>query len=272
MRNWVLYRKTNKDELLLYCVLKAMETHVLYRYHVEKGHVARNKMLDLISGSNRFPNMTGKVSGHIRNYLKCKAYSDKHGKQEGLLNNIPKSSDPFDVIHIDHYGPVDNGKQLRHVLVVIDVGAKYVMLYPTKTTRTKEVVAHMKDYFRSYSRPRCVVSDRGTAFTSAEFRLFLMERGIRHVKIVTGSSQANGQVERFNRSIGPMLAKLVRPYDGVYWDYVLDSVEYALNNTVNRSVGECPRVLFFGQGQRGPIVNLWSVGSIRWGRRCMIGS
>ena len=256
MRNGILYRKTNKDDRVLFCVPEAMENHVFYKYHDEIGHVGVDKMVDLISRSYWFPQLRRKALEHVQNCLKCIAYSDKPGKEEGFLNNIPKSTTPFDVVHIDHYGPVDNGRSLKHVLVVIDASTKFVRLYATKTTKTKEVVKHLKDYFRAYSRPRCIVSGRGTAFTSAEFQDFLREHGVRHVKVATGSPQANGQVERVNRSLGPMLAKLVRPEEGVYWDTVLDKVEYALNNTVHRAIGQHPSVMLFGLGQRGPTVDL----------------
>ena len=50
-----------------------------------------------------------------------------------------------------------------------------------------------------------------------------------------------------------MVAKLVRPGDGVCWDTVLDSVEHALNNTIHRATGQYPSVMLFGFGQRGPV-------------------
>jgi len=34
------------------------------------------------------------------------------------------------------------------------------------------------------------------------------EYNIKHIEIATGSPQANGQVERVNRILGPMIAKL----------------------------------------------------------------
>lgn len=138
---------------------------------------------------------------------------------------------------------------------MIDASTKFVRLYPTRTTKSSEVVKHLDDYFRAYSRPRCVVSDRGTAFTSAEFENFLKERGVQHIKIATGSPQANGQVERVNRSIGPMLAKLVRPEMNIYWDSVLHRVEHALNNTFHRTIGEHPSMMLFGVGQRGEVAD-----------------
>jgi len=40
---------------------------------------------------------------------------------------------------------------------------------------------------------------------------FMLEFDIKHMKIAIGSRQANGQVERINRSLGPMITKLVEP-------------------------------------------------------------
>lgn len=254
MRNGVLYRKAKDDDLLFY-VPEDMESHVLYKYHDEMGHIGSDKMTDLILKSYWFPKIKSKASGHIENCISCMVYSSKHGKEEGFLRSIPKSDRPFDVIHIDHYGPVDNGRALKHILVVIDACTKFVRLYPVRTTNTREVIVALKDYFRSYSRPRCVISDRGASFTSGDFAEFLKQNNIAHTLIATGSPQANGQVERVNRSIGPMLAKLVNVGKGVFWDHVIDQVEYTLNNTVHRSIGEHPSVMLFGTGQKGRVID-----------------
>lgn len=59
-----------------------------------------------------------------------------------------------------------------------------------------------------------------------------------------------------NRSIGPMLAKLVCPEKSIYWDSVLHKVEHTLNNTVHRTIGEHPSMVLFGVGQRGEVADV----------------
>jgi len=76
---------------------------------------------------------------------------------------------------------------------------------------------NLKQHFANYSRPHTIVSDRGTSFTSSEFEEFLKDNNIRHVLIATGSPQANGQVERINRILGPLLAKIVDKSAEKYW-------------------------------------------------------
>ena len=74
--------------------------------------------------------------------------------------------------------------------------------------------------------------------------------GVQHIKIATGSPQANGQVERVNRTLTPMLAKLSDDSAGKYWYKIITDVEYALNNSVSKATGETPSRLLFGVKQR----------------------
>lgn len=254
MRNGVLYKKLDRKSLLFY-VPTAMESHVLYRYHDEMGHVGINKVTELIEKSYWFPQLRAKVKNHIENCLKCITFSNKSGRKEGYLHNIPKPDRPFEMLHIDHYGPINGNDHRKHLFVVVDACSKFVKLYPTKTTATKEVIKALREYFRYYSRPKYIVSDRGTSFTSGDFAKFMDENDIQHILIATGSPQANGQVERINRNLGPMIAKLRDPLKNTTWDEILETTEFTLNNTVHRMINEHPSVMLFGINQKGKVTD-----------------
>lgn len=144
--------------------------------------------------------------------LQCIMCSAPLRLHEQNLHSIPKKPVPFDTVHIDHMGPLPSVKSKQnHVLVVIDAFTKYVNLYPANSTSTKEVIRSLEKYFGYYSRPRRIISDRGTCFTSLEFESFLLKNNVTHVKVATASPQANGQVERVNRVLTPMLSKLTDP-------------------------------------------------------------
>lgn len=81
------------------------------------------------------------------------------------------------------------------------------------------------------------------------------EYNIKHIKIATGSPQANGQVERVNRIVGPMIAKLTDIEKGLHWDAVIEDVEFSLNNTKQRSVAQSPSKMLFGIEQKGKVVD-----------------
>jgi len=140
----------------------------------------------------------------------------------------------------------------KYVLVIVDAFTKYVKFYAVKTTATRETIRCLKEYFNAYSRPKILISDRGTSFTSSEFEEFMSEMNIKHIKIATDSPQANGQVERYNRILAPAIGKL---YDGKDWHKALSEIEFTVNNTKNKATGETPSKLLFGIEQRGQIVD-----------------
>jgi hypothetical protein len=109
------------------------------------------------------------------------------------------------------------------------------------------VVNCLKTYFQFYSRPSRIVSDRGTAFTSRELDDFLKINNITHVKLARISPKSNGQIERYNRDLTPMLSKLSLLKNK--WDKFLSKVEFAMNNTYSRSTHKTPCMLLFGVNQ-----------------------
>lgn len=113
----------------------------------------------------------------------------------------------------------------------------------------------MEQYFEYYSKPKRIVSDQGKCFASNEFKEFCRGLNIEHVLIATGSPQSNGQVERLNRTLKPILAKLTADEDdrinsATDWDLVLKKAKFAINNTLCRATGYTPSILLFGESQR----------------------
>lgn len=73
------------------------------------------------------------------------------------------------------------------MFLIVDAFSKFVKLYATKSTSSREAINCLKQYFFYYSTPKIIVSDRGSCFTSKEFANFILECDIRHVKVATGS-------------------------------------------------------------------------------------
>lgn len=249
--NGLVYRKQNG--LLLFYVPESMESNVIRTCHDDLGHVGTDKCVQAIMENYWFPEMRNKVKIYISNCLKCIVYSPDSGKREGYLHNIPKGDKPFNVLHLDHLGPFEKSKQKgnKYILGVVDAFSKFLKIYPCKTTNTAEVIKHLNEYSSHYSKPSKVITDRGSAFTSNAFKEYLETQNISHGLIATGVPRANGQIERYNRFIVPMVAKLTESPDR--WDQVLHEVEFAVNNSINRSTGQTPAKLLFGMNQVGSI-------------------
>lgn len=247
----LVYRNAPDAKLLFY-VPSEMESHVIRNVHEKLCHMGMTKTLDQIRMHYWFPKMKKKVETYIKNCVRCILYSDSNTDNGRVLHSIPKKPIPFDTIHVDHFGPLPSiTSKRKHILVVVDAFTKYVKLYAVNSTSTKEVCACLDKYFECYSRPRRIISDRGSCFTSLEFDAYLSENNVEHVKIATASAQANGQVERVNRVLKAMLGKLSEPVQHSDWVKMLGRVEYAMNNSIHSSTHQTPSVLLFGVAQRG---------------------
>lgn len=196
--------------------------------------------------------MKEKVKNDIANCLRCIEFSLSSGKKEGYLHSILEDNLPFSTVHIDHCGPSEKtGHGYKYILSIVDAFTKFIKLYTCKGTTSDESIKHLQYYCETYSKPRRIISDRGTTFTSDQLKKFIDKNCIEHVLVAVSTPRANGQVERFNRVITPMIEKLCE--DPTKWDKVLNHVEFAMNNTVCCSTGETPSKMLFGVDQIGEV-------------------
>ena len=251
MRDTILYKK-EKEKLLL-VIPDNMIDSVIYKFHDDFGHFGIDKVEELIRRSFYFSGMRKKLCEHIKNCVVCIRYTPKRKKYDGELHIFEKGNLPFDTIHVDHLVALMKTKaKNENIFAIVDGFTKYIRLFPTKTTNTAEVLKCLEIYCRDYSVPKRLVSDRGTAFTSRAFKVFIDEKKIKHILNATASPKSNGQVERYNRTLVPVLSKLV-DVEKKEWDVLLPEVEYLLNNSWNRSVKETPSKLLFGVVQKRQI-------------------
>lgn len=251
LHDGVVYRR-NKNNRMLFYVPCEMEQQLIQFTHEKIGHFGSDKCCDQMRLHYWFPCIKEKVDSYMKNCIKFILHSAPQRPSEHSLYSIPKKPLPFDTLHIDHFGPLPSvtSKQ-KHLLVVVDAFTKFVKLYPATSTSTKEVCRALEKYIEFYSQ-------RGTCFTSSEFSDFIELNNIQHIKNSVASPQANGQVERINRILKNMLGKLTEPLQHSDWTKQLKHVEYAINNTVQRSTGTSPSKLLFGVNQKGPQVDYLS--------------
>lgn len=251
LEDGLVYRQTDDGHLLLY-VPKEMEDHIVRHIHEQTCHMGISKCMDQLRMHYWFPKMHERVERFVKNCVKCLMYSIPPQSYNRTLHHIPKKPIPFDTVHIDHFGPLPSiVSKRKHIFAVVDGFTKHIKLYAVNSTSTKEVCACLDKYFEHYSRPRRVVSDRGTCFTALEFGSYLLDNNIEHVKIATASPQANGQIERGNRILKSLLAKVTEPVQHSDWVKMLTRVEYAINNSVHSVTRQTPCELLFGVNQRG---------------------
>lgn len=245
--NNVLFKEEKGLDLLV--VPKLMEKEIITKLH-EKGHFSTTKTMHRIQQTYFIAHLEHKVDTIIKNCIECILYNKKLGRQEGFLHCIDKGNLPLMKLHIDHLGPMDiTCKMYKHLFAFVDGFSKFVWLYPTKSTGAEEVLAKLNNWKKIFGNPETIVSDKGAAFTSNSFKEYCREGGIEHVENTTGVPRGNGQIERVNRTIIPILSKLSSDNPSKWYKHV-DDVQRAINSSIHRSTKVSPFEILFGVKMR----------------------
>ena len=100
-------------------------------------------------------------------------------------------------------------------------------------------VAFCTHWIFKYGPPRYLVLDNAQYFTAKFFQAVCRHLGIIHKFVTTYHPQANGQVERYNRTLAAMLRSYVNDHQDD-WDQYAEALTYAYNNHVHRSTRTTP--------------------------------
>lgn len=224
-------------------------------YHDDLGHKGVEKVLEAIRKHFWFRRMRNYLRRYIRSCIHCAYVKVKPGAKEGLMHPIEKNPVPFDTIHLDHLGLfVRSTLQNEYVIVLVDGFTKYVVVKAVRNTKTSPVIQMLNEVFGIFGKPRRIITDRGTSYTSREFENFCTQLGVIHVKVAVGTPRANGQVERANRSVLDAIKCMVKD-DGKNWDKQLRMVQWGMNAMVNATTKVSPNTLLFTYSPRDIIQN-----------------
>ncbi|CAB3247216.1 unnamed protein product [Arctia plantaginis] len=228
-------------------VPKGARWQILKRNHDDVGHYGYEKTLEGIRQHYWFGKMRRFVKKYVSACLECAHHKAPGGKREGALHPIEKISVPFHTIHADHLGPFVRSKLGNcYLLVIIDSFTKFINITAVKNTKSLTTIKVFRDHIRFFGVPTRLITDRGSSFTSKSFKEFTEEYGIKHVLNAVATPRANGQVERFNRTITEALATSNHGKDERRWDESIIDVQIGLNTTVHKTTRKSPSELLFG--------------------------
>ncbi|XP_057310486.1 uncharacterized protein K02A2.6-like [Hydractinia symbiolongicarpus] len=153
---------------------------------------------------------------------------------------IPKQ--PWNTIAMDIQGPYPSGDNL---LVLIDYRSRYPIVSSIKNTGVQNIINVMKRTFSIFGYPKTIVTDNGSQFTSFKFSRYLQQHGIKHRRTTPYWPQANGEVERFNRTLKRHNQTAV--ITGKDWRKTLDTFLLSYRTTPHTVTKVPPATLMFGR-------------------------
>ena len=157
------------------------------------------------------------------------------------------SYNPFEVLHLDHIGPLTKDAHgNEYILVIIDAFSRWVELFPTKSTTALETASILLNHIGRFGSPEVIHTDQGPAFHNELVQELLRLCGIEQSFATAYSSEENGIVERANQEVLRHLRALLfdsRVHDK--WSFEQLPLVQRIMNTVEKTQSFYPSVFSY---------------------------
>lgn len=187
-----------------------------------------------------WPSMDADIEKYVRHCQGCQLTGPATCKDPIRVTDLPNG--PWEELACDLLGPLPNGD---HILVLVDYHSRWYEIKFLKTTTCSKVVEALKGCFDIFGLPVYLKTDNGPQFIALEFKQFMESMGVHHHLVTPRWPEANGEVERQNRSI----MKRVRIAYSEGLDYKSEVRKYLVSyrNTPHSITGKSPAEMLFGR-------------------------
>ena len=235
--------------------------HVLKSIHDGQNHPGTRKTLELIASRYWWPNRDDEVRTYVKTCRTCQLVKPPNEATHGHLHPIPTPDAPNIVWALDTIviGPAAKGSAKKYAITAVDHHSRYRWAVAVKNNTTQAVITFMNRLFESVGKPKTILVDNGSNYTSKHLRRYLNDRQIRIVFSPPYRPEANGLCEKTNDSLitGIRLALTDKPK--LKWSSALEVVLKTINDRPHDVTGFSPRFLHFGttaEGQPLPTLSL----------------
>jgi hypothetical protein len=170
-------------------VPSSIHSNVLEELHA--GHPGISRMKGIARGVVWWPGIDASIEEKVKACEQCQL--NQKAPAVAPLHPWEWPDQPWSRLHIDYAGPF-LGKMF---LVVVDAHSKWLEIEIVPSATSANTIEKLCQMFATHGIPDIVVSDNGTAFTSGEFKEFLLKNGIRHVTSSPYHPSSNGLAERY---------------------------------------------------------------------------
>ena len=214
------------------------------------GHQGSKKTLLRVLSRFWWPTVRKDVENYTQSCTVCAERMPVNIKARAPLLERPSSAKPFEVIEMDIKGPLpktDGGYQ--YIFVIQDVFSRYAKMCAIRRQTADEVCKKLQEWIGRYGIPTHFHSDNCPCFVSHVFKEFCKQCGIRHSFSTPYHPQANGSVERLNRSQGVSLSKMVASHQRDWYDHLF-AAQFAHNTAYHETMGDTPYRIVFKDSPR----------------------
>lgn len=246
---YVLCRKIQfkKKTHVIPIVPNAYKWVVTNAIHESIMHLGPTKTVDAILAKFWFPGLNKFVKKFIQNCVTCQLGKSTSGKKQMEYHMIPKEKSPFHTVHIDATGTLTGQSDKNYYIVMVCAFTKFIFIHHTKNVSAKAAINALSELISLFGAPTRLIYDQGGSFTAISFTQFCQKHHINLHPVATGSSRANGQVERYMKSITNLVttAQYLNKKQSV--KQLAGKIQLILNATTNRVTKYSPIELLTGK-------------------------
>ena len=233
----------------------SLRAKVIRAFHdlPQSGHQGHHKMIPRMRDHVFWERLSSDVIEYVTGCIKCAQQNVSHTVPAGELLPLPANCAPGEILSMDTQTKLTRSRSGNTcIFVACCRSTRYVWAMPAPGCESLYAVRLLRRIIFSHGPPREVLTDGGSEYISAEFNQLLREFQITHRHSDPYFPQTNGQVERVNGIIAPILSKFV---DSNHrdWDCHLEPAIYAINTSIHSLTGFAPYHLMYGQLPPPPI-------------------
>lgn len=244
IENDTLYFKPDKAKAEVIYLPEVIREELIERVHLEMGHQGVYKVIKYIRDRFYWSGLTKQVKQKIRKCHKCQISKSATVNFVGPCQSIV-TGEIGELVMVDLYGPLPAGIfGMKYILVFQDSFSKFVKFYELREATSRSVLGRAKRFFEII-KPKAIMSDNGSQFTSKIWKENMEQNGVKIVYTTVRNPRPN-IVERVNRELG----RLFRTYCNTNhkgWVSVLPKLEVLYNNTYHNSTGFTPCEIMYGE-------------------------
>ena len=160
-----------------------------------EGHQGVVKTKSLLREKVWFPGFDKMVEKKVQSCCACLVSTPESKREPLSMSPLPKA--PSSELSMD-FAELPNSEYL---LIITDDYSRYPVVETVKSTSANTVIPKVDKVFCEFGIPDVVKTDNGPPFNSSAFKSFAQTLGFQHRKITPRWPRANGEVERFVRTV-----------------------------------------------------------------------
>ena len=230
--------------------LKPFKKHLIaiHHHHPSMGHSGPERTGDRLHQWIHWKGIRADVIHWVHACLQCLRVNATSFRNEEM--RITEALHPNQTVQLDHVGPFPTRTLKGNicVLTIHDRFTRFTVLAPVPSTSALATANALHDRWISLMGvPESIVTDQGSAFTSAVFKIVCQRLGINHRLCAVRHPEAVGGVEKANGLWCKALKKCITDANYTQWDDLLPAIQFARNNTTCETTGASPNELVFGR-------------------------